>query len=69
MKATIPVTFEVESLEAPDELTSLEAQSAVEQAVWDYLSFVKISGYTSDSDEVEVHVDGHGPCKVRLAKE
>lgn len=69
MKVMLPVAFEVESLEAPDELTSLEAQSAAEQAVWDYLAFVKVGGYSTDSKEVEVHVDGHGPCKVRLAEE
>jgi hypothetical protein len=66
MKTTVPITFEVESLEAPEELTDREAYAAAEQAAFDFLSFVKVSGYSPDSESVEVHVDGHGKCRVRL---
>lgn len=66
MIARIPIRFEVESLEAPGELTAREAVSAAEQAAFDYLSFVKISGYSTDTQAVEIHLDGHGPCKVTL---
>ncbi len=68
MKVKVEIEFEVESLEAPDELTEREAECAAEGAAYDYLSFVEISGYSSDSESVEVHVDGHGNCRVRLVK-
>ena len=66
-----PVVFDVESLEDEDEgeLTMRIAESAADLAVFNFLSFVKVSGVTTDSETVEVHVDGFGKCKVRLAGE
>lgn len=71
MRVSIPVVFEVESLEDDDEtgeLTTKIAESAADLAAFNFLSFVKVSGITTDSDDVEVHVDGFGKCKVRLAE-
>lgn len=69
MLVSIPVAFEVESLENDDEneLTQKIAASAADLAAFNFLSFTKVSGITPDSDEVEVHVDGFGKCKVRIA--
>jgi len=71
MRVAIPISFEVESLEDADEsgeLTQKIAESAADLAAFNYLSFVKVSGFTTDSDAVEVHVDGFGKCKVCLAE-
>ena len=68
MKVTIPVEFFVVPSNCEDELTIREAELAAEQACFDYLSFVKISGYSTDSDEVEVHVMGFGNCIVTLSE-
>ncbi|RPJ59094.1 MAG: hypothetical protein EHM12_07220 [Dehalococcoidia bacterium] len=69
MLVSIPVAFEVESLENDDEneLTKKIAASAADLAAFNYLSFTKVSGVTTDSETVEVHVDGFGKCKVRIA--
>ena len=68
MRVTIPIEFDVDPACAEDELTENDAKSAADMAAYDYLSFVKISGYSSDSESVEVHVDGFGMCVVSLAK-
>lgn len=72
MKVKILVEFEVEGLadEAENgELTEGIAKSAASCAVWGYLSFVEISGYSSDTETVNVHVDGYGDCRVRIGED
>lgn len=72
MKVTIPVTFEVEPVEALEEgetFSENTAKDAASQAAFDYLSFCTVSGVNTDTDEVTVHVDGFGECTVRLAQE
>lgn len=61
MKVKILIEFDV-----PDTDDEDVAKSAASMAAYDYLSFCTISGVNTDTDEVEVHVDGHGDCKVRL---
>jgi hypothetical protein len=68
MKVTIPVSFEVETGE-DDELTEQVAKSAAGQASFDFLSFCTVSGVNTDTEEVEVHVDGFGKCKVKLTND
>ena len=71
MKVTIPVSFEIESAEPDDgetELTEQVAKDAAAQAAFDFLSFCTVSGVNTDTDEVEVHVDGFGKCNVKLGK-
>lgn len=67
MKVTIPISFDVETDEenSPN-LTEDTARLAAAEAAHHYLSFVKVSGYSTDSEEVEVEVDGFGECTVRL---
>lgn len=67
MKVSIQVAFEVESDEGG--LDEIIARSAAEQASFDFLSFCTVSGVNTDTDEVEVHVDGFGKCRVRLGKD
>lgn len=66
MKVSVPIDFEVESDEG--EVDREIAEVAAFQASYDYLSFTKISGYSTDSEEVEVHIDGFGKCRVRLVE-
>ena len=65
MRVSIPVDFIVTTQEGT-ELDESTAQTAAEQAVYDFLAFVEIGGYTSDSESVTVHVDGFGQCKVEI---
>ena len=67
MIVRIPVEFEVNSEE--EGLDKQTAESAAEQAAFDFLSFCTVSGVNTDTDEVEVHVDGHGKCQVRLTND
>lgn len=67
MRVTLKINFDVEGLEE-EELTKNTAIAAAEQAVYDYLSFVKIAGYSSDTEYVEVFVDGFGKCNVSLVE-
>lgn len=70
MRVSIPIFFDVEAPNAEDEeLTEQIAKEAAEAAAFDYLAFVEISGYSSDSAEVTTHVDGFGKCTVRLAND
>ena len=72
MKVKILVEFEVESLEDEEEcgpLTEQVAKGAASQAAFDFLSFCTVSGVNTDTDEVEVHVDGHGKCTVKLGED
>lgn len=65
MKVQVQVTFEVSSEE--EGLNELVAKAAAEQAAFDYLSLVTVSGVNTDTDEVFVHVDGFGECMVSIA--
>lgn len=58
------VEFIVESDE--EELSETQAKSAASQAAYDFLSFCTVSGVNTDTEEVTVHVDGFGECRVRL---
>jgi hypothetical protein len=72
MKVKIGIEFEVSTDLDEDEygeLTENRAKSAASQAAYDYLSFVKISGFSSDAESVEVDVDGFGECKVQLGED
>ena len=80
MKVKIAIEFDVEPLEPGedesaegvaewmDEFDESVARSAASVAAYDYLSLVKVFGVTTDSAQVEVHVDGFGPCRVQLGK-
>ena len=61
MYVTVEVEFEVPDADAQD-----VARQAAELAVLDYLTFCEVSGENTDTDEVTVHVDGHGAFRVRL---
>lgn len=68
MRVKIEIEFEIETDVDDDELTEDVAKTAAELAAFDYLAFVKISGQSTDSERVEVHVDGFGECFVRLVE-
>jgi len=65
MKVQIMVAFEVSSDEG--ELDEKTAKAAAEQAAFDFLSLVTVSGVNTDTEEVTVHVDGFGDCTVSIA--
>ena len=67
MKVKIGIEFEVEGLE--EELDEEQAKCAASVAAWDYLAFVEISSYSTDTEWVEVHLDGYGKCRVRVGEE
>lgn len=70
MKVSIPIEFEVEYEGGDeDELMESQAESAAELAAIHFLSFCEISGYGTDTDAVEVFVDGFGKCAVKLAQD
>lgn len=73
MKVKILVEFEVESVHAEDpdmvELDEDIAKGAASQAAYDFLSFCTVSGVNTDTEEVEVQVDGYGKCAVRLGSD
>ena len=64
MKVKILIEFEV--ADAEDESV---AKSAASMAAYDFLTFCTVSGVNTDTEEVEVHVDGHGEYTVRLGTE
>jgi hypothetical protein len=68
VKIKIVVEFEVTPVDDDEEFTEDVARSAASIAAYDYLSLVKISGVSTDSEYVEVHVDGFGQCDVRLGE-
>jgi len=68
MKVSIPVEFIV-TTEEDGELFEDVAEVAAEQAAFDFLAFVKVSGYGSSVESVNVHVDGFGKCKVAIAED
>ena len=65
MIVTIPVEFNVESLE-DEEITVEQAKDAAVTAAYDYLTFCEIGGYSTDTESVEIHVEGFGKCSVSL---
>lgn len=70
MKVKIAIEFEVEALEDDDfEMTEDIAKSAASVAAYDYLAFVEVSGRSTDSEEVEVRVDGFGTFNVKVGQE
>lgn len=68
VKIEFEVTTDLDE-EAHGELTEARAKSAASEAAYQYLAFVKVAGYTSAADEVEVHVDGFGACTVKLGED
>ena len=72
VKKTVSVSWQVDlevDLELPedeqDDACEREiAYEAVDQAIYNNLAFISVSG--RQVDEVRVHVDGHGWTKVRL---
>jgi len=68
MRAKVLVEFDVTS-ESPDEMDERMVQDAAEQAAYDYLALVAVSGYSTDTESVRVYVDGHGPCFVSLVED
>lgn len=67
MKVKILCEFEV-TCDDEDELSE-DVAKAAEQAAYDYLSFVEISGRSTDVESVTVHVDGFGKCTVSIGEE
>ena len=63
MRAYVQIAFEVE---ADDDLEPADAQAAAAQAAFDYLAFVTVSGVNTDTEWVEVHVDGFGKARVKV---
>ena len=68
MKVRMLVEFDVEPLvDDPDgEFSENLAKSAASEAVYNFLTFCTVSGVNTDCDEVEVHAEGFGACKVSL---
>ncbi len=69
MRITVPVRFDVESLEAQEELTEREAAVAAGDAAFEHLNFVRMYGPSNGEETVDVHVDGHGRCRVTIIHE
>jgi hypothetical protein len=71
MKVKILIEFEVEGIDEAigHRLDEAIAKGAASQAAYDYLSFCTVSGVNTDTEEVTVHVDGYGTCKVRLGSD
>jgi hypothetical protein len=70
MKVKILIAFDVEPVDDPDnDFTENHAKSAASQAAYDYLSFTKVSGHSTDCDSVEVFADGFGPCNVSIGED
>jgi hypothetical protein len=61
MKTKILIEFDV-----PDTDDEFVAKSAASQAAYNFLTFCTVSGVNTDTDEVDVHVDGYGRYKVQL---
>lgn len=64
MKVKILIEFEVDDTDEES-----VAKSAASMAAYDFLSFCTVSGVNTDTDEVQVHVDGHGEFTVRLGED
>ena len=68
-KVKILVEFKVQPVDDDEEFTEEVAKAAASLAVYDFLSFVKVAGHSSESEFVEVHVDGFGQCDVALGED
>ena len=70
MKVRILIEFDVESLEDEeedeDEFTENVAKGAASQAAWDHLTLSRNG--VNLADDVEVHVDGFGRCRVKVGE-
>ena len=62
MRVSVNVEFEVSSDEKLDRTT---AETAAESAIYHYLALTKNGSLVCE--EVSLHVDGHGWCRVKLA--
>jgi hypothetical protein len=72
MKTKILIEFDVEPLEedlGEDEFDERVAKGAASMAAFDFLTFCTVSGVNTDTDAVEVHVDGFGKCRVKLGED
>ena len=67
MKVKILVEFDVEG--DGEGFNEGVAKAAASLSAYNFLTFCKVSGRNTDVDEVEVHVDGYGECKVRLGED
>lgn len=72
MKVKIPIEFEVEpvDVEEGDEMSEGNARDAADLAAWHHICFAEHTGtsHMREEEVVEVHVDGFGKCRVRLAQ-
>lgn len=68
MKTKILIEFDVEA-DDQDGFDENVAKAAASVAAYEFLTFCLVSGVNTDTDEVEVHVDGFGPCRVRLGND
>ena len=70
MKTKILIEFDVEPVEDDeDAFDEGVAKSAASVAAYDFLSFCTVSGVNTDTESVDVHVDGFGPCRVSLGED
>ena len=69
MKVKLLVEFDVKPVVDEDGFDERVAKSAASQAAYDFLTFCTVSGINTDTDEVTVHVEGFGECKVRLGED
>lgn len=65
MRVVVPIAFEVEGLE-DHEMSTAEAHGAAELAAYDYLAFVLETTQGRAQEDVEVHGEGYGKCRVAL---
>ena len=67
MKVKILIEFEVRGTEDDDGIEDeIIAESAAKLAAFDHLCFSNTG--ESVVEEVEVHVDGHGTCRLKLCE-
>lgn len=67
MKVKILCEFDVTSADVCDDnFDERTAKAAASLAAHNFLSLVEISGYSSDTESVTIHVDGFGECEVSL---
>lgn len=71
MKVKILIEFEVFNLEEGDvnDVTEAVAKSAASMAAYDHLCFTENLGRSAGVETVQVHVDGHGECEVKIGED
>jgi hypothetical protein len=72
LKVKILIEFDVEPLEedlGEGEFNEQIAKGAASMAAFNFLTFCTVSGVNTDTDAVEVHVDGFGRCMVKLGED